>query len=256
VAAPENELTSGLETAAPVCTAANKPQLIAQMLTQPIKPPRYVAGLDLAGDDAWSGLSQSAVEQAYCAGIADGSDDSSAPNPLSYFIWGSDGNTYPVEAGFDASHKLGFVEINTPYTGTVEMRSRAGSRFGDHAYTLKVNGAISRDGQPFVIDWANPVNLDEAATELTDALVATFAPELPAVVSDCVQSKRCFLSISAPDEKNDGGGIIGARDISFYVHVPNQDVTASALGPSRSDYFYLFPKPAHLSFPEPPPANH
>jgi hypothetical protein len=224
-----------------VCTPANKAELLAQMLTQPIQPPRFAAGLDLAGDAAWSGLLQSTVETAYCAGIADGSDDQ-----LSYFIWGSDGNTYPVEAGFDASHKLGFIALNQPYTGGIDFKSRPGGAFGDHTYAMRLGTPILRDGQPFVLDWNDSAHLAVTATELSDALVFTFAPELPPVASDCVASHRCFVDITSETKEDDGGGVIGARDVSFYVHVPTAQITAHP-GPSAPDYFYIFPKAAHLS---------
>ena len=235
-------LQSASETAnAKACTDANKAQLVAQMLTQPITPPRHGAGLDLAGDDAWSGLSKATVESRYCAGIADGADDPSQPNALSYFIWGSDGNSYPVEAGFDASGKLGFIEFNRGYTGGVDFKSRD----GQHTYSLRIGQPIRKDGQPLAIDWADTASYQASATELTDALVASFAPDLPAIEGNCVTAHRC-LAVEMPKTENDDGGIlVGARDVSFYVHLPAANVTAS--GPSTPDYFYLFPKPAHLS---------
>ena len=60
------------------------------------------------------------------------------------------------------------------------------------------------------------LQLDEAGTELFDAMMSTFAPELPSDDVNCRASGACRLLSDGV-----GGGGFGARNIGFYIHIPS-----------------------------------
>jgi hypothetical protein len=247
-AAPgSDEVQSGhaADTTPAACTPATQADALAHALAAPIQPPRFSAGLDLAGDDAWTGIKQATVETALCAGTSQGSDDATVTDPENYFSWG--GDAQPFFAGFSqATGKLAFVELNPGYTGSVDFKSRDGA----HTYSAKVGGQVMRDGVAMTFDWT--ANLNPAGTEIVDALVATFAPSLTAV--DCSTSQRCLLRVVPEDNTTTpptpAMAILGSRDVHFYMTFPTAgDATAM----STSQYFYMFPQAPGFTPPPPPP---
>jgi hypothetical protein len=224
---------------AAACTDATRPQVWADAAKQPLKPPRLIAGLDLGGGDGWPGISQAAVEEALCAGRPVKTD---SDGPDDYFQWGEPDSVI-FEAGVNReTRKVSTWSVGSGYTGGIEFRSRAGSRFGDHAYSIKIGSPILRDGQPFAIDWANQAALEQAATELHDAVSATFAPELPAEQTNCRTSQRCLI-MQVPGNR----GIIGVRDVWFYI-----DMSDLGARPTTPTGFYGRAMPAGLPVPPGP----
>jgi hypothetical protein len=226
--------TSDLEAATPVaaCTDATRDQIWANMVKQPIKPARFGAGLDIAGGDAFPGISEEAVADAFCAGTAPSQGDDGDD----YIAWGNaaPGTDGPVELGFDhTTHRANVITFNAGYEGSVDFQSRPGGNFGTHTYSIKVGSPILRDGIPFVIDWSNSAT----ATELNDALAFTFAPALNPDDIDCKKSQRCMFAVT-DDEPN--AGIYGSRDVHLYVHVPLP--AASPATATVPDYLYMFPE--------------
>jgi hypothetical protein len=232
----ERDTVSGsdnLSSARAACSEATRPQILAEMAKSPLKPPRSIAGLDLAGGDDWPIVSQTDVEASLCAGTPIANEDPDATEDQ--FAWGGTTEQPAFIAGFDkTTHKLAIWQLGSTYTGKIEFKSRAGSRFGDHSYSIQVNAPIQRDGQPFVIDYANEAARDEAATELHDGVIATFAPELPPEQTNCRTSARCLLL-----KLESGEALFGVRDVRFYLGMPAAGITAGATTPG---FFYGFPE--------------
>jgi hypothetical protein len=245
--------TAALRPRAAACTPDSQPSIWHDSFAQPLKPPRYAAGLDLAVTDDYQLMTLDGVQQALCAGtlIPDSDPQSTDDN----YSWGT-GDNPPFQASFDkTTHKMTSVAFGDGYTGTIEWKSRTGGTFGDHTYSAKVGDSIQRDGAPFVIDWTNQDAADKAATELFDGLVATFAPSLPGESVNCRTSQHCLLT-----HLDTGDAIFGARDVHFYFHFPaaatdDGGVNASAPPLAQADYFYMLPAPAGYTPPPPPPAN-
>lgn len=242
--------TAALRPRAAACTADSQPSIWHDSFTQPLKPPRYAAGLDLAVTDDYSIMSLDDVQQALCAGTLIPDTDPTSTDDT--YSWGP-GDNPPLQVSFDkTSHKMTAIAFGDGYTGTLDFKSRTGGAFGDHVYSAKVGGAVTRDGAPFVIDWTNQDAADKGATELFDALVATFSPSLPGESVNCRLSQHCLLT-----RLDTGDAIFGARDVHFYFHFPaatdaDGGVVAGAAPLSTADYFYMLPgKPGYTP---PPPA--
>jgi hypothetical protein len=243
---PEPDAVSGadnLGAARAVCTEATRPQILAAALKSPLQPPRGVAGLDLAGGDDWAGLPQSAVEQALCTGTLIPDEDPKATTD--FYHWGGTPEDSPLTLGFDkTTDKLAYWTVGRGYEGKIDFRSRAGSRFGNHTYSIAISGAILRDGAPFLIDWSNQAAREEAGTELHDGVIATFAPELASEQTNCRVSQRCLIALQP-----DGKLFFGVRDVRFYFVL-----AAFAAGPAESTpaFFYGFPERPQI---HPPPRS-
>jgi hypothetical protein len=247
-AAPSSDATqasNAADTAA--CTDTTQAAALAQALAAPIKPPQFAAGLDLKGDDQWSGIKQAAVEAQLCAGTSQGADDATVTDPENYFSWG--GNAQPIAVGFSqATGQLKMIQMNPGYTGTVDFKSRQGSAYGDHTYSAKIGEPVMRDGQPFLVDFAGDPGA--AGSEIVDALVATFAPELTAIEGDCRPTQRCLLRVIPADGNTPAMAIIGSRDVHFYMVFPG---TGDQPAMSTSQYFYMFPSAPGYTPPPPVP---
>ena len=218
-----------------LCTGPEKAKRWSKMINEQLFPPRKAGGLDFAGSDAWEGLTFEKAEQTLCQGDAQGSDDNS------YFSsWGDAGE---VLVGYSqVTHKIDFVQINQGYKGKIKFESRPGSPFsadGIHKYEVGVSSQIQKDGQKFQWDWAtapSPGQLSariKQATELYDALMYTFGPELQSETTDCKAAGKCLLITDT-----NGGGIFGARGVGFYIHLPS--VTKGPELSSTPDYLYSF----------------
>src|SRR5689334_19380360 len=62
------EATSALRPRAAACTPDSQPSIWHDSFAQPLKPPRYGAGLDLAVTDDYQLMTLDGVQQALCAG--------------------------------------------------------------------------------------------------------------------------------------------------------------------------------------------
>jgi hypothetical protein len=227
------------------CTPATQADALAHALAAPIKPPRFAANLDLAGDDNWSGLKEPAVETVLCAGTEVGPDDpSTTPDPQTSYSWG--GDSQPIYMNFSqATAKATMIQLDAGYTGSIDFKSRDGA----HTYSAKVGAPIMKDGTPMSLDWTG--DFATPGNEVIDALVATFAPSQPAIGGDCRTSGRCLLrTIAAGNDGSSTLGIIGSRDVHFYLAFPG---TGDATAMSTSSFFYMFALP--VGFTPPPPPN-
>jgi hypothetical protein len=229
------EGTNGLKARSAACTPDTQPSVWANSFTQPLKPPRFAAGLDLAVTDDYQTMTLDGANQALCAGkLVPDSDPSSTEDS---YAWG-EGDNPPLSASFDkTTHKMTAIAFGTGYTGGIDFKSREGGAFGAHTYSAKPGGQILRDGQPLTLDWADQVALDKAGTELFDALVATFAPTLPGETVNCRTSQHCLLT-----KLDTGEAIFGARDVHFYFHFA-PGATPAAAPQANTDYLYMLPVP-------------
>lgn len=213
-----------------ICTGNEKAKRWSKMINEDIKPPRFMAGLDFAGSDNWEGLDFELAEKTLCQADNQGADDAGS----FYSSWGDAGE---VLVGYDINnHKVNFVQLNAGYKGTIKFESRPGTRFSAdkiHKYEMGIGRQILRDGQPFQLNWEDSVKVAEEGTELYDAMMWTFAPELPSDTVNCRKSAKCRL---APDGA--GGGGFGARGVGFYIHIPS--LTKPQPVPSTPDYMYVF----------------
>jgi hypothetical protein len=232
------------DTAAAACTPDTQGTVVANAMAAPIQPPRFAAGLDLAGDANWSGVKLPTFETALCAGTFRGA--ATADDPTDYFGWGGDGA--PLYVGFDHTSGLAnFIQFFKGYTGSVDFKSRDGA----HTFSAKIGEPVMKDGQPVALDFAG--NPGPAGTEIVDALVATFAPSLTPVGDDCRATQRCLLRTlpGVGDDDNTTIGVLGSRDVHFYIVMPG---TGDQPGASAATYFYMFPEKEGMP-PLPPPTN-
>lgn len=211
-----------------MCDAAHPEQGLDAIIQVPIVPPRLFGIVDPKGS-AWSGLSIDQLNAAFCNGDFQSEDETTV-----YSAWGP--SIVSVEYAKD-THQVQFFQLNAGYLGTLEFASRPRSTddptkpnpFGQHHYTVAVGRPILRDGQSWAINWQN---FDPQATELLDALIWTYAPELPSTQTSCIGDQLCLAR-----KINDGEGVFGARPLGIYFHV--QDMNGEANSP---DYIYGFPE--------------
>jgi hypothetical protein len=223
--------TTQNETGATICSPELQALAVDRMIHQPIKAPRFYAGIDLAGGDAWKGLTYEEATQTLCqAKELDGDDFGKNVQ------WGPNGE---VSAGYNPStHKIEFVQMNAGYQGKLEFNSRKTSLsdptqpnpFGQHTYSIGVGTPIMRDGAVFELDW---FNIDRQATELYDALMATFAPELPSTQDNCKREQSCRAALDGGN-----GASFGARPLGVYFHIAAPDAKPPVT--STPDFLYAF----------------
>ncbi len=214
-----------------LCSGADKQKAWAQMVNEELKPPRFLAGLDVAGGDLWPGLTFQAAEKKLCQSDALGTDGEGS----AYAAWG---DAQEVLVGYSlTNYKINFVQLNQGYKGKIKFNSRPGSRFsadGPHTYEMGIGTQLQKDGKPFELHWLERNRLDDEGTELFDGLMYTFAPELPSDAVNCRASGACRLLADGT-----GGGGFGARNVGFYIHIPS--INKPQPIPSTPDYMYLFP---------------
>jgi hypothetical protein len=173
----------------------------AWMLNQPIVPPRLYAGLDMAKDDLWHGVSIEDSEtqptgdpstweaMAGMSGMPTGGLCQSVPIG---FIGGCPSGFGACNENFFgnngevlfiwnlATHKVDQIELQLGYTGAIGLPDAMGktsvhSLDNKHTYIVRIGDVTKKDDQPFLIDW-NGVP-DRQVTEIYDAMIATFGPQ-------------------------------------------------------------------------------
>lgn len=223
--AESSESSLNGQTRATVCSPEEQAAAFERMVSAPIVPPRMFGGLDIAGS-SWTGATVEDAEQTLCQASALGGDVETKT-----YSWGPNGEVL-VSANRE-SNKIDFIQLNRGYRGTLEFRSRAdGPRpnpFGQHTYSLGLDRPLQRDGQTWAFDWSNA----KQATELFDAMMATFAPDLPSTQDDCTVDGSCVARMGPPGE-----AYFGARPLGFYFHVPDASGTQPA--PSTPDFVYEY----------------
>ena len=204
----------------------------ANMFDAAIVPPYRMLGLDLHGDDD-AGITISQVAQAACE-VNDGG--SVAPGMWSV-SWGQPGtSTTNPTAYFQYDRVLGRYDellMGPGYTGALDFKSADGGA----KYHIDLNGPITKNGAPFELDWAGPsdagVTFAQEATELRNAMVATYAPGTPPS-ADCTADLSCLACGTGC--AGAGGAEIGIRAPIFFYMVFGDAINH----PSQPSYFYSF----------------
>ena len=163
---PSKEGTTKTET----CSAPVKAKRWSAMVKEPVKPPRFAGGLDMAGGDSWAGLTIEDAEKINCQSIAAGDNGGEAFN-----YWGDAAEL--VMTYRRSNHKgLRFI-VRPGYRGVLTAKSPDGK----HTYGFPVNAQMQKDGAPFTLDWTgdNGKNFVGPADDIFRALMFTFAPGLP-----------------------------------------------------------------------------
>jgi len=181
-----------------VCTQDLERARWAKMLTEDIKPPRYYAGVDMAGGDSWAGITveeatqkpdPTTLEGGNCQGTSTGiSPCPSGNGECGQIYWGNNQEvifTYNL-----ATHVVDQMELNLGYTGTMSFSEPANRSLDGmkHDYVLQVGLPPLKDQKTYEIPWDNtncvappkgqyPANpcYDQVLTELYNAAMNTFA---------------------------------------------------------------------------------
>jgi hypothetical protein len=229
-----SETSSASATArAAVCSPEQQQLVLANMVQQPVRPPRFFAGLDLAGGDGWTGLKFEEMEQRLCQATPVSEDETTTT-----VSWGA---AQEVVIGYSKTTKqLDNFQLNAGYRGTMDFKSRATALgdptkpnpYGDHTYSIGVGRPILRDGQTFELNWSAPT-WEKQATELFDAVMATFAPELQSTQESCIKAQTCLAK-----KFSTGEAIFGVRPLGIYLYVP--DGAAPQPAASTPGYLYGF----------------
>jgi hypothetical protein len=235
-----------------LCSGAEKHERWGKMVRQPLIPPRMIAGIDLAGGDDWTGLDFRKAESTLCQSKARKIDD---PEMLGA-AWG-DGNEVEVEYSI-ATNTVVNWQLNPGYRGTLDFKSRETrlldngfadtstdaenkNPFGKHTFSISIGNQMLKDGRPHEIHWltdCTPTSQPGDAcwqielTEMYDALMSTYAPELQSTQANCVAEQRCLGSKYASNI-----AVFGVRPLGMYMVVPNFRQQPAASTPS---YFYGF----------------
>ncbi len=180
-----------------ICTGEERKARWAKMVTQPIIPPTQAAGIDGVGGPTWAGLT---IEQAETSGITDAdgtvhglcqstSDGDLFGDGTLVNQWGDNGEVW---AKYDLSNhnKIEWITVNQGYLGTMDFKSRDGK----DTFRIGLDTQITKNGKNYELNWDDDTKFGLEATELADALFATFAPELPAETvgtASCISSGHC-----------------------------------------------------------------
>lgn len=201
-----------------LCSTDLKRQRWSWMLNQPIKPPRFYAGVDMAADDLWHGLSIEQAEatpqdpnasggglcQSVPLGFIGGCPSGIGNCNTNY--WGN--NQEVIFTWNLATHKVDQMQLQLGYLGTMT----AVSKNGKHTYVVRIGDVIKKDGEPFLIDWDG--NPNPMITELFNASLATFGPaaglDTSVESSDCGRDGNCLI------ENVQGTTIFGFRPLVIY----------------------------------------
>jgi hypothetical protein len=215
-----------------ICGAELKRARWAKMLTDPIEPPRHYAGLDLANDDGWGGLTIEDAERAPDPISLEGGN--CQPNVLGYVAGdtGKDVSAYwgdNQEVVFDYhvdTHIVDQMYLNIGYLGAMTCKSRPDpNKNGGRPYTYvaKVGEQWTKDAgdgsgpQKFPIDWqSGKAVYQPEITELYNACMLTFGSG--AGITTFQDSKGCADDGACLVAADDGAGnnIFGFRPLAIY----------------------------------------
>jgi hypothetical protein len=174
---------SGISDAPPCTNGVNR---YHDMIGAPINPPNGIAAFDLApACYREQPVILSSVEAIDCAGtpigdaLHDGND---------VVAWGPDRAVW-LEYNRTSSVAIGFVVLSG-YLGTLEFSTTDGL----HHYRARPGELISKDNVQFLLHWTQSGTLAREATELFNALRATFTPTI-AASADCVADHACRVHL-------------------------------------------------------------
>jgi len=167
-----------------ICSTDLKRERWGWMLNQPIIPPRFYAGLDMAKDDLWHGLGiedaearpedPSAPGGGLCQSVPQGFVGQ-CPSGIGYCNGNFWGNAGEVQFSWNlATHKIDQFTINLGYLGAFTAKSKDGK----NTFVMKLGDVIKRDDggglKPFLLDWTGDPR--RAITEFYNAAIATHGP--------------------------------------------------------------------------------
>jgi hypothetical protein len=171
-----------------ICNTDLKRERWAWMLNQPIVPPRRYAGIDMAKDDLWHGLT---IEDAESSPPGTPPDPNSATGGLCQSVpfgfvggcpsgfgncnqntWGN--NNEVIFTWNLATHVVDQMELFLGYLGTLTMKSKDGK----DTFVIRIGDVPKKNDQPYLIPWDGaPSAYGRAVTELFNAAIATFGPD-------------------------------------------------------------------------------
>lgn len=228
-------------TGAAMCNTDEQLAAFTRMREAPIVPLRSIGGIDLAGDDSWTRTTIDAVERVHCQSTSLGGDETT--NTVG---WGL-GSNLPVTITYDKTTRMvdSFM-LRDGFRGSLEFHSRPTdlrdptkpNPFGVHTYSIGVGRPVLRDGQAWELRWKKPCApgaadcWDKQTAEMFDALMYTFAPELPSTQESCIDKQLCIAKAFSA-----GDGVFGVRPLGIYFYVPDVTTPSNASTPS---YFYGF----------------
>ena len=203
-----------------ICTGEQRAAKWAWMVKQPIIPPTIAAGLNGVGGEEWKGLTIEQAEDAKTGNcqsesLGDQFGDGSLVNQ-----WGDNGEVW---AKYNiTNHKIEWFTLSMGYEGTMDFKSRDGK----DTFQIHMGTVITKNQKPFNLDWNDDKAFGLAATELADALFATFAPELPAEkvgTNSCIESGHCTQTVF-PDQ-----GALRIHPLGLHLWVSNPTSAAQPI---------------------------
>jgi hypothetical protein len=186
-----------------LCSTDFKRQRWAWMLTQPVSPPRFYAGIDMAGGNLWKGLTIEDAEQppsdpladagGLCQSVPQGAEGT-CPSGIGACNGNYWGNNQEVSFSWNVStHLLDQMVLALGYTGPVKTITFPDHTGAMHAYSMAIGDVMRRDGQPFLLNWNSSGEVEVQITDFFNAMMATFAT--PAGIawntSSCSDDSTC-----------------------------------------------------------------
>lgn len=174
-----------------LCSTDLKRERWAWMLTQPVKPPRQYAGIDLAGSDNWEGLTIENAEKApataddptggLCQSTAFGFEGTcpSGSGGCNGNAWGNNG-----EVSFSwnvATHLIDQMVLGLGYTGTLVLDPYPDHNGEVHSYTIAIGDVLRRgdanggNNETYLLNWGDKTQRAQQITDMFNAAMATYA---------------------------------------------------------------------------------
>jgi hypothetical protein len=176
-----------------ICNGATLAKVWAAMDEQPVLPPVSAGGLDMAGPGCtpndpnctWPGITIEEAEQVLCQSSNQGDlfGDGELANS-----WGDNGEL--IAHYLITTHKIDFLWIQPGYLGVITATGCAGTASAGHTYTVPIGLQMTKDSQPWTIDWAAARSPTDWRNEITSAILCEFQPTL-ATSADCNSNGYC-----------------------------------------------------------------
>jgi hypothetical protein len=242
------------QSKAEICGGQQLQEEWSKMVQAPIAPPRFYAGLDLAGGDKFPGLTLQQAENgplplpetttapSYITGGPDklcqattvgpggnGSDCGTGTSIAVY--WGNN-----QEVNFEycvATQKALFVELEPGYTGHMKWSYVTPSDGNSYDYDMQIGQQIikqrtdkSQPATKFIVHWSgtnDTAQTDADIDELYNGIVSTFAPDIfvpPAPGTNCKINGTCLI-LGTGNQDGTGETVFGFRPASLYFQTFN-----------------------------------
>ena len=193
-----------------LCSTDFKRQRWSWMLSQPVVPPRFYAGLDMAKNNLWEGLKVEDAEQppldpqsktgGLCQSVP-GGFVGTCPSGYGGCNFNSWGNNQEVSFIWNvATHYVDQMILGLGYTGTLATKPYPDHLGEKHAYSFQLGDVIRRDGVPFYMQWQDTPTVRIQITDIFNAMMATFANQagVPFDTKACSKDADC----AAPGQVN------------------------------------------------------